>query len=55
LIRGGDRYAGLVPATPGDATPTQFMRNTTRAVGGLQEGQKLNKALWQLAEEFSRN
>lgn len=55
LTRGGDRYSGLVPASADEATPSRFLRNTTRPVGGLQEGQKLNKALWTLAEEFSRN
>lgn len=55
LTRGGDRYSGLVPTGPDEATPSRFLRNTTRPVGGLQEGQKLNKALWTLAEEFSRN
>lgn len=48
LLRGGDRYMGY----------TQGMgirRNTTRAVGGLAPARKLNKALWELADEFSRN
>lgn len=55
LCRGGVRYAGNVPAEPGAIFPTHFVRNTTRPVVSLSEGQKLNKALWALAEEFSRN
>lgn len=55
LCRGGVRYAGNVPAAPGAVFPTHFVRNTTRPVVSLLEGQKLNKALWALAEEFSRN
>ena len=30
-------------------------RNTTRPVGGISEGQKLNKSLWELAGEFAHN
>lgn len=55
LCRGGIRYAGSVPAAAGAIFPTHFVRNTTRPVVSLTEGQKLNKALWTLAEEFSRN
>lgn len=55
LCRGGLRYAGSVPAAAGSIFPTHFVRNTTRPVVSLTEGQKLNKALWALAEEFSRN
>lgn len=55
LCRGGVRYAGHVPAAAGAVFPTHFVRNTTRPVVSLMEGQKLNKGLWQLAEEFSRN
>ena len=55
LLKGGIRYAGNVPAAPGAIFPTHFVRNTTRPVVGLAEGQRLNKALWALAEEFSRN
>lgn len=55
LHRGGVRYAGRVPAAAGAIFPTHFVRNTTRPVVSLTEGQKLNKALWALAEEFSRN
>ena len=48
LVRGGDRYLGY----------TQGMgirRNRTRPVAGLNEGQKLNKALGALAGEFAQN
>lgn len=55
LCRGGLRYAGHIPAAEGAVFPTHYLRNTTRPVGGLTEGQRLNKALWNLAEEFSRN
>jgi hypothetical protein len=55
LCRGGIRYAGHIPAVAGAVFPTHFVRNTTRPVVSLTEGQKLNKALWALAEEFSRN
>ena len=55
LCRGGIRYAGHVPAAAGAIFPTHFVRNTTRAVASLTEGQKLNKALWGLAEAFSHN
>jgi hypothetical protein len=51
----GGSYAGHIPAAEGAVFPTHFLRNTTRPVGGLVEGQRLNKALWNLAEEFSRN
>ena len=55
LSRGGVRYAGHVPAAAGAVFPTHFVRNTTRPVVSLTESQKLNKALWALAEEFSHN
>jgi hypothetical protein len=55
LCKGGIRYAGNVPAAPDAIFPTHFVRNTTRPVVGLTEGQRLNKSLWALAEEFSRN
>src|SRR5690606_8087958 len=55
LLRGGDRYAGFIPAEPDAFFPTHYVTNTTRPVGSLSEGQKLNKALWTLAEDFSRN
>jgi Domain of unknown function (DUF932). len=55
LCRGGLRYAGHIPAAEGAVFPAHYLRNTTRPVGGLTEGQRLNKALWNLAEEFSRN
>ncbi len=48
LLRGGDRYMGHVEGTG-------FRRNRTRPVSGLNEGQKLNKALWALADEFACN
>ncbi len=48
LARGGDRYLGR-------AEVGGFRRNRTRPVGGLSEGQKLNKALWALASEFANN
>jgi hypothetical protein len=55
LLRGGLRYAGYIPAEANAVFPTHFVRNTTRPVAGLNEGQRLNKQLWTLAEEFSRN
>ena len=55
LCRGGVRYAGIIPSAPGAVLPAQFVRNTTRPVVSLAESQKLNKALWALAEEFSQN
>jgi len=55
LLRGGTRYAGYIPAEANAIFPTHFVRNTTRPVGGIQEAQKLNKAVWTLADEFSRN
>jgi hypothetical protein len=48
LIRGGDRYMGYTAGMG-------IRRNRTRPVGGLSEGQKLNKALWSLASEFANN
>lgn len=48
LLRGGDGYIGR-------NAQGRLRRNTTRAVASLVLGQKLNKGLWQLAEEFSRN
>jgi hypothetical protein len=55
LCRGGVRYAGHVPAAADAVFPTHFVRNTTRPVVSLTEGQRLNTQLWALAEEFSRN
>src|SRR5690606_11049197 len=46
LLRGGDRYLSR-------SVGYGLRRNRTRPVGGLAEGQKLNKALWALAGEFS--
>jgi hypothetical protein len=48
LIRGGDRYLGYTAGMG-------IRRSTTRPVGGLSQGQKLNKSLWALAAEFSQN
>ncbi len=48
LARGGDRY---IHRSEGAG----FRRNRTRPVGGLAEGQKLNKALWALTSEFAGN
>ncbi|AHF89903.1 hypothetical protein OPIT5_06380 [Opitutaceae bacterium TAV5] len=48
LMRGGDRYLGHTEGAG-------FRRNRTRPVSGLNEGQRLNKALWSLADEFARN
>ncbi|MGC4074915.1 MAG: DUF932 domain-containing protein [Nibricoccus sp.] len=48
VIRGGDRYFGYEEGRG-------VLRNKTRPVGSLSEGQKLNKALWSLAGEFARN
>lgn len=48
LLRGGDRYVAAIVGQP-------LRRNTTRPVGGLSEGQKLNKSLWSLASEFANN
>jgi hypothetical protein len=48
LLRGGDRYMDYTEGMG-------IRRNTTRPVASLVLGQKLNKGLWQLAEEFSRN
>lgn len=48
LVRGGDRYLGR-------SEQAGLRRNRTRPVGGLAEGQKLNKALWALAGEFANN
>ena len=47
-MRGGDRYMGYT-ASMG------IRRSTTRPVGSLTVGQKLNKQLWSLAEEFANN
>ena len=55
IYRGGLSYAGNVPAAANAVFPTHFLRNTTRPVTGLTAGQHCNKALWSLAEEFSRN
>lgn len=48
LIRGGDRYMGYTPNMG-------IRRKTTRPVCGLTQAARLNKALWQLAEEFAQN
>lgn len=48
LLRGGDRYMGYTEGMG-------VRRNTTRPVGGISEGQKLNKSLWELAGEFAHN
>lgn len=48
LVRGGDRYMGYTEGMG-------IRRNRTRPVGGLSEGQKLNKSLWLLASEFAKN
>lgn len=48
LVRGGDRYMGYTEGMG-------IRRNRTRPVGGLNEGQKLNKSLWMLASEFANN
>lgn len=48
LLRGGDRYMGYT-ANMG------VRRNTTRPVGSLTQSQRINKQLWQLAEEFANN
>jgi hypothetical protein len=48
LVRGGDRYTGHTAGMG-------IRRNRTRPVGGLNEGQKLNKSLWALASEFALN
>lgn len=55
LLNGGTRYWGFIRTPEGEVATNRFVRNTTRQVAGLQEGQKLNKRLWALAEEFSRN
>ena len=48
LVRGGDRYLSYTEGMG-------IRRNRTRAVAGIGEGQKLNKALWALASEFAKN
>lgn len=48
LLQGGDRYTRV-------AANSGLRRNTTRPVGSLTVGQKLNKQLWALAEEFANN
>lgn len=48
LVRGGDSYRTLQPGHP-------VRRGMTRPIMGLQQGQALNKQLWELAEWFSRN
>lgn len=48
LVKGGDRYMGFTEGAG-------FRRNRIRPVSGLNEGQRLNKSLWSLAEEFARN
>ncbi|HEY0947105.1 MAG TPA: DUF932 domain-containing protein [Opitutaceae bacterium] len=47
LLRGGDRYVAR--------GQHGIRRNSTRPVGGLTQAAQLNKALWELAEEFARN
>lgn len=47
LLRGGDRYVGTGSAG--------VRRTSTRPVGSLTVGQRLNRALWSLAEEFADN
>ena len=47
-MRGGDRYMGYTEGMG-------VRRNRTRPVGGLNEGQRLNKSLWTLASEFANN
>ena len=48
LIKGGDRYMAF-------SEESGFRRNRIRPVSGLNEGQRINKSLWSLAEEFARN
>lgn len=48
LLQGGDAYVAVIIGSP-------LRRNTTRPVDGLTQAARLNKALWTLAEEFSRN
>lgn len=48
LVRGGDRYMGYT-------ADMGVRRSTTRPIGSLTVGQRLNKALWSLAEEFANN
>jgi len=48
LVRGGDRYLAYTEGMG-------IRRNRTRPVSGLTEGQRLNKALWNLASEFANN
>lgn len=48
LVKGGDRYMGFTEGVG-------FRRNRIRSVSSLNEGQRLNKSLWSLAEEFARN
>lgn len=55
VLNGGTRYAGFLPMAEGSVVSTRYVRNRTRGVGGLQESHRLNKGLWELAEEFSRN
>ena len=48
LMKGGDRYMGFTEGVG-------LRRNRIRPVSGLNEGQRLNKSLWNLAEDFARN
>lgn len=48
LVQGGDRYR----TAPQDGRPSRRMR--TRAVTGIAENTRLNKALWTLAEEMRK-
>lgn len=43
LLRGGDRYR------------EGFRKNTTRAVSGIAQSVDLNRGIWALAEQFSKN
>lgn len=45
LFPGDIRYSGHVSADGGAIFGTHFVRNTTRRVVGLTEGQKLNNGL----------
>ena len=48
LVRGGDRYLAYTDGMG-------IRRNRTRLVASLTEGQRINKALWNLAGEFANN
>lgn len=51
LLAGGTSYQGLVPS----GSSTRHVRNHTRPLRAIREARRLNKQLWTLAEEFSRN